>query len=214
MSSQKGDKYYRKAKEEGFRARSAYKLFQIDAKFNIFRVNGRFPLHTLDMGASPGSWLEVIIKKYEQLPDKQRPNKFKVIAIDLNSIKAFENAPYINFYRIDIFKPRIEEVLDEIKYLDLIISDLAPKTAGDSRDTAIQESMVERAFEFCNMYLKRGGNFVTKIFQSPDTRLILKNHEKEFEHLQLTKPSASRQQSREMYLVGKNFLRKDTYNKR
>ena len=205
IKGQLRDNYYRKSKKEGFRSRAAYKLLQIDSKYKIFKVNGKFPKKILDLGAAPGAWLEVIIKKYQDIPIQRRNPNFKVIGIDLTTIHPFQNAPFIETYRMDIFNEKCEkEIISKEKPFDVILSDLAPKTTGDFRDIAKQEAMVEKVFEFTK-YLKRHGNIVVKIFQSENTNEIIRNWKPKFQILKRMKPPASRESSREIYIIGVNF---------
>ncbi|MHA2001769.1 MAG: SAM-dependent methyltransferase [Promethearchaeota archaeon] len=204
LNKQRSDKYYVKSKREGHRARSYYKIAQIDQKYNIFKVNGRYPKKILDLGAAPGAWLEYTNRKFLERPPDQQTKKFKVIGIDLTSIKPFEDAPNITTYRLDIFKPRCEEVITENAPFDIILSDLAPKTSGDFRDIAIQESMVEKIFYFLK-YLRFHGNVVIKVFQSEEINRLFKLFLPHFRNFKRMKPKSSRESSREIFFVGKDF---------
>jgi len=204
LSKQKADPYYRKAKQRGYRARSAFKLLEIIDKHNILYVNGRFPKTILDLGAAPGAWIEIILEKYKKQDPQSVSKKFKVVGIDLTTIKPFDN-PMAETHRCDIFKPKTEEILKPYGLFDVIVSDLAPKTAGDDRDIAIQEAMVERVFALLPKILKMHGNLVIKIFQSELTRQFVNVQKNNFRFVKLTKPNASRPSSKELYLVCKDY---------
>lgn len=205
ITKQRSDPYYKRSKNEHHRARSYYKLQEIDRKHRILEVNGRFPKNIIDLGAAPGAWLEYIKEKFQALPENQQSKKFRVVGVDLTSIRPFPDCPNIEFLRIDIFKPECESLIRENAPWDIILSDLAPKTAGDFRDVAIQESMVEKVLYFTR-YLKIGGNLVVKIFQSEQTKMLFEKWKPAFKTFKRMKPSASRPKSRELYFIGKGYI--------
>lgn len=205
INKQRSDKYYLKSKKENHRARSYYKLKQINEKYNLFQVNGRNPKRILDLGAAPGAWLEYIKDDYLKRPIDQQSKKFKAIGIDLTTIRPFENASFIETYRLDIFKERCETILQENGPYDVIVSDLAPKTTGDFRDIAIQLSMVEKVFQIALKHLRRNGNVAIKVFQSEETNEVLQKYKEHFSMLKRMKPQSSRETSRELYIVGLKF---------
>ena len=206
LAKQRSDKYYRKSKNEHHRARSYYKLEQIDKKYNVLTVRGRFPKSILDLGAAPGAWLEYIKDQYEKHPKNGKPSKPKYVGIDLRSIRPFEDAPFISSHRHDIFKPDCHQFITDNGPWDVILSDLAPKTAGDFRDIAIQEDMVRQVAMFLK-HLKNEGNIVVKIFQSEQTDSFVKEWKEKFRLIKRIKPEASRPKSRELYIVGLGYLR-------
>ncbi|MHA1777163.1 MAG: hypothetical protein DRO88_01205 [Promethearchaeia archaeon] len=205
LSKQKSDPYYKRSKNEHHRARSYYKLQEIDRKYHILSVNGRFPKKILDLGAAPGAWIEYTSNQYQSLPEKQQSKKFQIVGIDLTSIRPFSELPNIKCFRMDIFKPECEAFIQESSPWDVILSDLAPKTAGDFRDVAIQESMVQKVLYFTR-YLKIGGNIVVKIFQSDQSNVIFEKWKPAFRLFKRMKPSASRPKSRELYFIGKSYI--------
>ncbi len=127
------ERYYKRAKSEGFRARSAYKLWQTLSNYSLFDVNGHFARTFLDLGCTPGSWIEVVLKRYQE-------NKAsitvppRILGIDLTTIQPF-NTPMVEFYRCDVFKPQCEDKIREWapEGIDVILSDLAPKTSGNDK---------------------------------------------------------------------------------
>jgi 23S rRNA (uridine2552-2'-O)-methyltransferase len=205
LQKQKKDPYYRKSKQQGHRARSYFKIEQIDRKFNIFKINGRNMKHVLDLGAAPGAWLEYIRDIYLKRPETHQTKKFKAVGIDLTTIRPFPDFPYIHTFRADIFKPKCEEILSPFVPFDVILSDLAPKTSGDFRDAAIQSAMVEKVFEFTK-FLKPHGNMVIKVFQSEETNALFREGNALFQKFKRSKPPASRESSREIYFIGLNYL--------
>ena len=205
LQKQKKDPYYKKSKQQGHRARSYFKLEQLDQKFNIFKINGRNAKCILDLGAAPGAWLEYIRDAYLKRPETHRTKKFKVIGIDLTTVRPFPDFPYIQTFRVDIFKPKCEELLSPFAPYDVMVSDLAPKTAGDFRDAAIQSAMVQKVLEFTK-YLKPHGNVVIKVFQSEETNALFREGAAMFQTFKRSKPVASRASSREIYFIGLNYL--------
>lgn len=204
------ERYYQKAKQEGFRARSAFKLVQILQKFPILKVNGKFAQKILDLGCSPGSWVEVLIKEYhdfnEQVDGKLNPPQ--ILGIDLTSVKLFPDYPSFTFVRMDIFKPECGQIIESWANgkMDVILSDLAPKTAGNDSDIGMQESMVIQVLEYAKKYLCIGGNLVIKIFQSENTQSIVNEWKPKFKEFRLFKPQASQPKSREMYIIGEKYI--------
>jgi len=205
IKTQRNDKYYKLSKKEKHRARSYYKIKQIDEKYDVFHIGGRHPKRILDLGAAPGAWLEYIKDEYEKRPLELKSKKFKVIGVDLTTIKPFEDAN--NIETLDIFKQECDDLLSKYQPFDMILSDLAPKTTGDFRDIAIQSSMVEMVISYAIKYLKKQGNIVIKIFQSAETDKIVHSIKNRFNLLKRIKPSSSRESSRELYLVGLGFRR-------
>ncbi|WP_457558116.1 SAM-dependent methyltransferase [Candidatus Harpocratesius sp.] len=204
LTKQKSDPYYKKSKAEHHRARSYYKLKEIDAKYHILSINGRFPKKIIDLGAAPGAWLEYIKDQYISRFGTSFSNKFKVVGVDLTSIRPFSENKNIITVRLDVFKEECEDLLKQLAPWDVILSDLAPKTAGDFRDIAIQEAMVQKVL-FFSRYLKIGGNLVVKVFQSEKTNIIFKEWAPYFHLFKRMKPAASRPKSRELYLIGKGY---------
>jgi len=205
IDKQRHDRYYKRSKSEGHRARSYYKLQQIDKKYHVLRINGKFPKKILDLGAAPGAWLEYIHDEYRRVAAANPYIRLHAVGIDLNSIKPFESVEGISSVRFDIFKPECETFIIEHGPWDVILSDLAPKTAGDYRDVALQEAMVQRVIEFCHAALQSGGNVAFKIFQAESTDTFVKSLASMFEMVKLTKPNASREGSRELYVVGLKY---------
>ncbi len=198
------EEYYQKAKESGYRARSAFKLIQIDRKYDIFKLKNRYATKILDLGCHPGSFLQVIHGKFSSLLEYDKIDDYYVLGVDLTSIKPI-NSENIEFVRCDIFEDNCAQIIEEKGKYDVILSDLAPKTSGDYRDVAIQESMVSRVFELLRN-LNMGGNVMIKIFESPKTQEFVKKFKRKFRFVKITKPDASREKSKEKYMIGKDFL--------
>lgn len=181
------DKYTSKAKAAGLRARSAYKLMQINRKYNIIRPNDS----VLDLGCFPGGWLLVAA----------RQGATRIVGIDLTPI---ERIPGVEFIQGDITK---EEILAKIGgKFDVVLSDLAPKTTGNrSLDVARSIDLAEIAFKIAKRFLKPGGNFLVKIFQGEGYVEFTNKLKRCFSFFKTIKPGASKSKSKEMYALGIGF---------
>jgi 23S rRNA U2552 (ribose-2'-O)-methylase RlmE/FtsJ len=204
------ERYYVKAKEAGFRARSAFKLIHILKKFPLLTTHHGFAKKIVDLGCAPGSWIEVIFQHYSEQPEsiQQRSPPPQVLGIDLTSVRPFPEHPTFQFVRMDIFKPEIEAAIASWANgkVNVILSDLAPKTSGNDSDLGMQEAMVERVLELARLFLERNGHVAIKVFQSENTMQIIKKWTPYFENLKLFKPPSSQQTSRELYLIGWQFI--------
>lgn len=195
----KNDYYTNLAKEQGYPARSVYKLQEIDKKFHLFCKRDII----LDLGSAPGSWLIYLSSKVGI--------NGKVIGVDTEDMKI--NLPTnAVFIQKDIFaddlSPSIAEASGGEKF-SAIVSDLAPSTSGiKERDIAFSLQLVERALGIVQDYLKEGGVFVAKMFEGQGSETILKNIKEKFEQVKLFRPQAVRRGSREAYIIAKNYLAK------
>jgi 23S rRNA (uridine2552-2'-O)-methyltransferase len=189
------DHYYKKAKSENYVARSIYKLEEIDKKYKIINQNDI----VLDLGYYPGSWTQYTAQKI-------MPNG-KVVGIDIqevnSKIDAIEN---VTVYEKDINDVKTLEELGVSKKFDTLISDMAPKTTGiKSVDQARSLQLVEMVFYHLPNFLKQGGNFVIKVFDSNDAQVFLKQQRKIFDEYHHLKPKSTRSVSKEFFVIGKGF---------
>jgi 23S rRNA (uridine2552-2'-O)-methyltransferase len=184
------DHYYQKAKKEGYRARSAYKLVEIQKKYTIIKKNSA----VLDIGCAPGGWLQVI-KKY---------TNGKIVGVDLEKIKVVKGT---NFILGDITEEKtLERIKEKSKAFNVVISDIAPKTTGiRSQDQAFSFGLSRMSFVMAKKLLKKNGNFVVKTFQSPETDALFKEIRKDFEFCKRYVPKSTRESSKELYIVAKGF---------
>lgn len=187
----KKEEYYtEKAKKEHYPARSVYKLQEIDKKYKIFKNRD----NVLDLGACPGSWLLYISEKIG--------SKGTVVGTDIEDINIPKKENII-FYKKSVFDFKEE---DFSKKFDSVVSDMAPKTTGvDFVDAGKSFELSEEAFRIANLFLKSGGNFVCKIFDSELSQELFKEVEKSFEFSKRFKPKAVIKKSKEFYIVGKGF---------
>lgn len=192
MARNQKDHYYRKAKEDGYRARSAYKLLQINGKYHLIRRGAS----VVDLGAAPGGWLQVA----KQLSGG------KVIGVDLEEIEPIEG---VTTFVGDITK---EETLDRLVDLlgghaDVVICDAAPNLTGiwdvdHSRSIDLSRS----ALRVAKKILRPGGNFLVKVFMGDMFIDYLNEVRREFGAVRSFSPPASRKESAEIYIIGKKLL--------
>jgi 23S rRNA (uridine2552-2'-O)-methyltransferase len=185
--------FTRKAKEEGYPARSVYKLKEIDEKYHLFKKGDK----VLDLGCAPGSWLIYVASKIG--------SQDKVVGVDIKDIKIppRENIIFIKKDVMDFEKSGIME--SDQKY-QAVISDLAPSTSGiELVDTGKSLELCEKAFDIAKKVLTPGGNFVCKIFEGEFTNDFFKKVEKSFKFTKRFRPKAVIKRSKEFYIVGKMF---------
>jgi 23S rRNA (uridine2552-2'-O)-methyltransferase len=196
-----GDHFYHEAKEQGFLARSVFKLQEIDQKYRLFSKNGKEPFFVIDLGSAPGSWLQYVIPK---LKDGDR-----AVGIDLNTISITD--PKLVFIQGDILETTPEEFkraagISNAEGFDLILSDMAPKTCG------IKSVDQERSIELCRAAmqvavsnLKKGGKLVIKVFQSNEVKPFTNELKKHFQDVKIFKPESSRRESFEIFIIATGF---------
>ena len=203
-SKDKRDIYYRKAKEEGWRARSAFKLLQIDEKFDLFRGVRR----AVDLCAAPGSWSQVLSRK---LQHGARPeDDVRIVAVDLQEMAPIEGVALIQG---DITSAETaQRVLAEFREgdgerrADLVVCDGAPDVTGmHDLDEYIQAQLLLAALAITTALLRPGGTFVAKIFRGKDVTLLYDQLKAFFPEVYVAKPKSSRTSSVEAFVVGRGF---------
>jgi 23S rRNA (uridine2552-2'-O)-methyltransferase len=189
------DTYYKKAKQEGYRSRAAYKLLELQERFRIFKT-GQL---VVDLGAAPGGWIQVAAKLVGP--------SGKVIGVDLQPIEPFHQKNII-VVQADITAAETEQRIMEYlgRRSDSVISDLAPKLTG-IRDTDEARSLElnRTALEIAKRLLRAGGSFLIKSFVSEELRTFSTELDKQFGSVQRTRPDASRKGSSEIYLFAKDY---------
>jgi 23S rRNA (uridine2552-2'-O)-methyltransferase len=193
------DRFWRKAKKEGLRARSAFKLEEIQERFHVLRAGGR----VLDLGASPGGWCQIAAREVG-------PKGF-VLGIDVEPIPPLP-AP-ARTWVADAFAPAlVERLLDEghAPY-DAVLSDLAPKTSGvRSTDEARSLELAGRALSLALEVLKPSGAFVVKLFMGGEFESFLRTLRSAFREVRVVRPEASvARGSKEVYLVCRKLRRNE-----
>ncbi|WP_224270452.1 RlmE family RNA methyltransferase [Haloprofundus salinisoli] len=191
------DEYYNRAKQEGYRARSAYKLQQLDETANLLHRGAS----VVDLGAAPGGWLQVAAE--EVGPEGT------VVGVDLQRIKSLE-ADNVETIRGDMTENETKEKLLQIvgeDGADVVISDMAPNMTGEySLDHARSVYLARQAFEVAMDVLDAGGDFAVKVFDGQDLQDLKDDIEPEFQYVREVRPKASRKQSSELYLVAKGRI--------
>lgn len=195
MSYKLRDTYYKKAKQEGYRSRAAYKLVELQERFRIFKA-GQL---VVDLGAAPGGWMQVAAKLVGP--------SGKVLGVDLQPIEAFHQKSII-IVQGDITVPETEQRIMEYlgRPVDSVISDVAPKLTG-IRDTDEARSLElnRTALGVAKRLLRAGGSFLIKSFVSEELRIFSTELEKQFRSVQRTRPDASRKGSSEIYFFAKDY---------
>ena len=193
LRRQKKDIYVIKSKSEGYRSRAVYKLQEIDIKFNIIKKN----MTIVDLGAAPGSWSQYVSKKI---------GNGKILSIDLKKMENIKN----NFQIVGDFtdekiKKKIKDYFN--KKVDIVISDMAVNTTGNKNlDSIVTGELCIEAMNFSNEILSRDGQFVSKIFMGSAFNDIVLEAKKKFKSIKIFKPSASRKESKENFIICK-FLK-------
>ncbi len=184
----------RKARAEGFRSRAAYKLLEINTRDRLF-IPGAL---VVDLGAAPGGWSQVAAQKVA-------PGG-KVIAVDLLEIAPMS---HVTVLRGDCRDPAIQAQLAAAlggSKADVVLSDLSPNISGiASADQARAAELVRMAIGICGLHLKPGGAFLVKVFQGEEFTGMLKELKQRFRDVRTIKPSASREESRETYLLARGL---------
>ena len=198
LQRQAADPYVARAHKDGYRARAAYKLIEMDERFHFLKNNQV----VVDLGAAPGSWSQYIARTYP---------KSKIFAMDLLEITPI---PGVEFYQGDF---TTDEALDWLIHklnlenassgtVDVVVSDMAPNTVGHKKtDHLRQMVLLEYAFDFACRALKPGGAFVAKSFTGGTTNDLLKQIKEHFDNVHHIKPPSSRKDSVEMFIVATGF---------
>jgi len=189
------DSYYKKAKQEGYRSRAAYKLLELQQRFRLMRPGDV----VVDLGAAPGGWLQVAAKFVGQ--------SGKVIGIDLQPIETLRE-PNIIFFQGDITSPEISKKISEIVdgKVHCVLSDLAPRLSGiRDADAARCLELNRTALTVATALLRPGGSFLAKGFVNQELHTFTLELKKHFHSVQRTRPEATRQGSSEFYFFAKDF---------
>jgi 23S rRNA (uridine2552-2'-O)-methyltransferase len=191
LRRQLNDPYVRAAQQEGWRSRAAFKLIELDERYRLIRKG----MLVLDLGAAPGGWTQVVLKR----------GAARVVGIDLLPIEPVAGADLVLG---DITDPVKEaEVLGLLGgKADLVLSDMAPNTTGHAATDHIRiMALAELALEVALPVLAVGGGFVCKLFQGGAERAMLVRLKKDFAVVRHAKPPASRKESSELYVVATGF---------
>ncbi|KAG9288010.1 hypothetical protein G9A89_017605 [Geosiphon pyriformis] len=207
-SKDKRDIYYRLAKENGWRARSAFKLLQIDEEFKVLDGVQR----AVDLCAAPGSWSQVLSKRLNENRVKEGAPRPKIIAVDLQTMAPLEDVIQI---KGDITEQSTAELIlsyFEGESADIVVCDGAPDVIGlHDFDEYIQAQLVLAALNITTHILHLGGTFVAKIFRGKDSTLIYAQLKGFFTSVTCAKPRSSRNSSIEAFVVCQNYKPPEGY---
>jgi len=195
LERQLNDPYVAQAKREGYRSRAAYKLIEIDDKYNLLKSG----MIVVDLGAAPGGWSQVAAKRVGA------PRKGKVIAIDLLEMGEIAG---VDFAQLDFLASDAPDKLIAMigGRADVVLSDMASNTTGHRKTDQLRiVGLVEAAALFASEVLKPGGTFLAKVFQSGADAGLLAQLKRDFTGVRHVKPTASRQDSSERYVLATGF---------
>jgi 23S rRNA (uridine2552-2'-O)-methyltransferase len=199
------DDYYNRAKQEGYRARSAYKLQQIDEEMDLFDRGDT----VVDLGAAPGGWLQIAAEEVTEAG--------RVVGVDLQRIDDLDH-PHVETVRGDMTEERTRYYLRKAlgvdpdpaaddepeRTVDLVVSDMAPNMTGEYQlDHARSIHLCRQAFDTALELLKPGGDFVVKVFDGPDLADLRDDVADQFQYVRAYTPEASRKRSSERYLIAR-----------
>ena len=189
------DPYVKKAQQDGYRSRAAYKLLEIDKRDHVLRAG----MTVVDLGAAPGSWCQVAVQQLNK--------QGRVLAIDLLPVAPM---PGVESLEGDFTESSALEWLeDKLKSgrVDLVLSDMAPNISGVMlRDQARHYELCELALEFAKTWLKPDGVFLVKVFQGVGFEDFRMQMRQAFRQVHIRKPESSRDRSTEVYLLGRGPL--------
>ena len=190
LQRQKRDFYVKKAKKSGYFSRAAYKLLEIDIKFDLLSS----PKNILELGCSPGGWTQVVFEKNE---------KAKMYAFDLLDIKF--SHPNLTFIKEDFINFKYSKLPHKF---DLILSDIAPNTTGhQSTDHLRIFSMIEDIIFILDEISSPSSSLVLKIWKGSEEVKIIKLLKKKYKSVSYFKPDSSRSESSEIFIVAQKFLK-------
>lgn len=188
------DHYSRRARQQGYDARSVFKLEEVDQAEQLLRPGDR----VLDLGAAPGSWMQYAAQRVGE--------RGLVVGVDL---KALERAlaPNERFYQADVHELADGDLRREFGPFHLVLSDMMPNTMGHKATDHLRSiAVAERALWLAERLLQPGGGFLVKAYQGADFDALVRAVRGRFRTVKIKKPRGSRARSREIYILGRDFL--------
>lgn len=204
LQRQLNDPYVQEANKRGFRSRAAFKLIELDDRFNFLKPG----MKVVDLGCAPGGWTQVAAERIEA---EKNPNGH-VIGIDLQEVEEIPGATILvgDFMEDDAPK-RLKEVIGGS--VDIVLSDMAAPASGHTQTDHMRIiGLVEIAIMFAEEVLKPGGWFIAKVLQGGAEGELLRQMKKNFKTVRHAKPPASRKDSAEMYVVASGFRAQNRYS--
>ena len=193
LERQLNDPYVVRARREGFRSRSAFKLIEIDDKARILKRGAR----VIDLGAAPGGWSQVAVKRVGP--------QGRVVAIDILSMDVIAG---VDFVQLDFLDPTAPGKLKAMLggAADVVLTDMAANATGHARTDHLKiMALVEAAADFAREVLNPGGSFIAKVLQGGTEASLLAALKRDYKTVKHVKPAASRADSAELYLVASGF---------
>jgi 23S rRNA (uridine2552-2'-O)-methyltransferase len=193
------DPYVRLAQKEGYRARAAYKLKELDEVFGLVKPGYRI----VDLGAVPGAWSQYLRRRLAVSGPEGTQLVGTIVALDMVEFEPVDGVRFIlGDFREDAVLAELESVVGDAD-VDLVLSDMAPNLSGiESADAARMSDLVELALDFASRRLKPGGVMVAKVFHGSGYTQLVEAFKRQFRAVKAHKPKASRDRSSETFLVG------------
>ncbi len=197
LERQLNDPFVAEAKKKGYRSRAAFKLKELDQKFNLFKKKCR----VIDLGAAPGGWTQVILEKVDT-----STSDAQVIAVDILPFDSLKGAICLE---MDFTTPEsVKHILSVLTGpVDVVLSDMAPASTGHKNTDHLRIiALSELALGMALQVLAPGGSFVAKVWQGGSSAELLQSLKKHFKTVKHMKPQASRKESAEIYVVAQGFI--------
>ena len=184
------DKWTKKAKEQGYAARSVFKLEELEHRFHPIKGMKR----VVDLGCAPGSWSHFVKKKQP---------KVQLVGIDLKNVPSYPGV----FFQESIENIDPQDIKKELGgVVDMVLSDMAPNTTGNRlADHVRQLELADKALDFAVSVLRPGGRFVVKVFDGEDIQAYFQRVQKHFQSVKRLRPKATRTSSVEFFMLGLDF---------
>jgi 23S rRNA (uridine2552-2'-O)-methyltransferase len=197
VRERKKDYYYKKAKEEKYRSRAAYKLFQAVEKYRFMRRGDV----VVDLGAAPGGWI--------QAARKIVGTKGFVLGVDIEPIEPFSASNVLTIIGDVREEDTVQRIMEFIpRKADVVVSDVSPNVSGVwELDHARQIDLAQKGLEIANETLKSNGNFFVKVFEGDMLKDFVLKMKRNFEVVKIIKPKASRARSSEIFVLGMRLKR-------
>lgn len=199
LNAHLNDPYVQAAQKDGYRARAAYKLKEIDETFKLIRP-GQV---VVDLGSTPGAWSQYVRRRLSPTGAAVGALNGTIIALDLLPMEPIEGVHFIQGdFREESVLAQLQEVVQD-RPVDLVVSDMAPNLSGNSTtDGARVELLIELAVDFAINHLKPEGALVAKVFHGPGYDDLIKLFRAHFKQVKPLKPKSSRDKSSETFLIG------------
>ena len=201
LRRQLNDPYVQEAKRQGYRSRSAFKLIQLDQKFDLFKKG----YLVVDLGAAPGGWTQIAADRINS-----KSCSGKVVGLDILPMEPISGATLLqaDFMTESGYELLLKSLSTNV---DVVLSDMAAPTTGHTQTDHIRTiGLCEAAYEFAVDVLAMNGSFIAKVFKGGSEHALLNRMKKEFKSVRHAKPDASRSESPETYVVAMGFRGKET----